>query len=248
MGIRTGSEYVESLRDGRTIYVNGERVRDVTQYDPFRGVIATLASLYDLQHRRRDELTYPSPHDGKPVAASFIVPNTLDLANWRIRAEEVRADFTFGLMGRMPDFCNALLADVYAARDYAGQRDKRYADNLANYYESARDHDWCLTHTLVDPQIDRSKGPAEQDDPFAALRIVRESDRGLIVRGAKMLSTLAPFASFLIWGSLNYYLSQFIISHLVRQSDKETNTNHPLHSPNPIPSSPFLDCLGISGG
>ena len=40
MGIRTGSEYIESLRDGRTIYVNGERVRDVTQYDPFRGVIA----------------------------------------------------------------------------------------------------------------------------------------------------------------------------------------------------------------
>ena len=195
MGIRTGSEYVESLRDGRTIYVNGERVRDVTQHDPFRGVIATLASLYDLQHQRRDELTYSSPRDGSPVPASFIIADTLEQAQWRIRAEEIRADFTFGLMGRMPDFCNALLADVYAARGFLGKREARYTENLARYYDQASEHDWCLTHTLVDPQIDRSKGPAEQDDPFAALRIVRESDRGLIVRGAKMLSTLAPFAN-----------------------------------------------------
>ena len=195
MGIRTGSEYVESLRDGRTIYVNGERVRDVTQYAPFRGVIATLASLYDLQHQRPEELTYPSPHDGQPVAASFLIAETLEQAQWRIRAEEIRADFTFGLMGRMPDFCNALLADVVPARAYIGQREPRYGDNLVRYYEETRDHDWCLTHTLVDPQMDRSKGPAEQADPFAALRVVRETDRGLVVRGAKMLSTLAPFAN-----------------------------------------------------
>src|SRR5271167_4048909 len=156
MGIRTGSEYVESLRDGRTIYVNGERVRDVTAYPPFRGVIATLASLYDLQHQRRDELAYKSPATGDPVAASFLVAETLDQANWRIRAEEIRASYTFGLMGRMPDFCNALLADVVQARAYLGQREPRYGENLLRYYEEARERDWCLTHTLVDPQIDRS--------------------------------------------------------------------------------------------
>jgi len=195
MGIRTGSEYVESLRDGRTIYINGERVRDVTAYPPFRGVIATLASLYDLQHQRRDELAYKSPATGDPVAASFLVAETLDQANWRIRAEEIRASYTFGLMGRMPDFCNALLADVVQARAYLGQREPRYGENLLRYYEEARKRDWCLTHTLVDPQIDRSKGPAEQPDPFAVLRVVREADRGLVVRGAKMLSTLAPFAN-----------------------------------------------------
>ena len=63
MGIRTGKEFVESLRDERTVYVNGGRVKDVTEYSPFRGIVATLASLYDLQHERRDELTYPSPQD-----------------------------------------------------------------------------------------------------------------------------------------------------------------------------------------
>ena len=51
MGIRTGAEYRESLRDGRSVYVNGERVKDVTTYPPFQGVVDTIASLYDLQHQ-----------------------------------------------------------------------------------------------------------------------------------------------------------------------------------------------------
>ncbi len=200
MGIRTGKEFVESLRDDRTIYVNGERVKDVTEYAPFRGVVATLASLYDLQHQRRDELTYASPKTGAPVAAGFLLAETLEAAEFRSRAEEIRADHTLGLMGRMPDFCNAMLTDFMAARAHLGRRETRYADNLARYYEECRDRDWCLTHTLVDPQVDRSKGPGEQSDPFTALRLVRETDAGLVVRGAKMLSTLAPFANELFVG------------------------------------------------
>ena len=195
MGIRTGKEFVDSLSDGRTIYVNGERVKDVTAYPPFRGIVATMASLYDLQHERREELTYPSPKTGDPVSACFILAETIEAAERRVRAEEIRADHTLGLMGRMPDFCNALVTDFMAARSILGAREPRYADNLACYYEECRDRDWSLTHTLVDPQIDRSKGPAEQPDPFAALRLVRETDTGLVVRGAKMLSTLAPFAN-----------------------------------------------------
>ena len=195
MGIRTGSEYVASLRDGRTIFVNGERVKDVTTYPQFRGIIGTLASLYDLQHAHRDTLTYRSPTTGQPVAASFLIATTVAEAEARIQAEEARAEHTFGLMGRLPDFCNALVTDIAAASDYLGRRDRRYAENALRYYETCRENDWCLTHTLVDPQIDRSKGPAEQPDPFMALRLVRETDRGLVVRGAKMLSTLAPFAN-----------------------------------------------------
>jgi aromatic ring hydroxylase len=98
-------------------------------------------------------------------------------------------------MGRLPDFCNALVTDFATAHDYLGRRERRYGDNAQRYYEECRENDWCLTHALVDPQIDRSKGPAEQPDPFMALRLVRETDRGIIVRGAKMLSTLAPFAN-----------------------------------------------------
>jgi 4-hydroxyphenylacetate 3-monooxygenase oxygenase component len=195
MGIRTGVEYVQSLRDGRTIFVNGERVKDVTAYPPFRGVIGTLASLYDLHYGRRDLFTYASPSTGDPVSSSFLIATTLAEAEARIRAEEASVEHTFGLMGRLPDFCNALVTDFATAHQYLGRRERRYGENTLRYYEECREHDWCLTHALVDPQIDRSKGPAEQPDPFMALRLVRETDRGIVVRGAKMLSTLAPFAN-----------------------------------------------------
>ncbi|MCS6925338.1 MAG: hypothetical protein NZ578_05485 [Candidatus Binatia bacterium] len=195
MGIRTGSEYRESLRDGRTIFVNGERVRDVTTYPPFRRVVETLAWLYDLQHEHHTLLTYPSPKTGEPVSLSFLLAESEAEMERRWRAEEFRAEAVYGLMGRLPDFMNALVTDAAAVHQFIGQREPRFGDNLWRYYEACRDNDWCLTHTLVDPQIDRSKGPAEQEDPYLALRLVRETDRGLIVRGAKMLSTLAPFAN-----------------------------------------------------
>jgi 4-hydroxyphenylacetate 3-monooxygenase oxygenase component len=197
MGIRTGAEYRESLRDGRTVYVNGTRVKDVTTYPPFQGVIDSLAMLYDLQHAPAHQkmLTYPSPADGKPVAMSFLLTETAEDVERRWKAEEFRAEATFGLMGRMPDFMNALVADAAFSHTAIGKPNPRFGDNIVRYYEQCRDRDWCLTHTLVDPQIDRSKGPAEQSDPEASLHFVKETDRGIIVRGARMLSTLAPFSN-----------------------------------------------------
>ena len=97
-------------------------------------------------------------------------------------------------MGRLTDFMNALVTDAAVARSFLAARAPRFGDNIARYYQECRERDLCLTHTLVDPQMDRSKGPAQQADPEAALHRVRETDRGLIVRGARMLSTLAPFS------------------------------------------------------
>ncbi|MGD0118310.1 MAG: 4-hydroxyphenylacetate 3-hydroxylase N-terminal domain-containing protein [Candidatus Binatus sp.] len=196
MGIRTGLEYRERLRDGRCIYVNGERVKDVTTYPPFTRTVQTIAGLYDLQHEAANLplLTYPSPRSGKPVSLSFLRVGSVEDATRLMRAEELRAEATFGLMGRMPDFMNALVTDAAVAAPHLGRREPRFGENVVRYYEDCREQDLCLTHTLVDPQIDRSKGPAEQVDPDAALHFVRETDRGIVVRGARMLSTLAPFA------------------------------------------------------
>lgn len=203
MGIRTGEQLIASLRDDRVVYAGGERVKDVTSHPPFRGVVASLAALYDLQHAHSDELTFRSPSSGDPVAASFFMADSPEEVEWRIRAELMRADYTYGLMGRMPDFCNALVTDVATGLAELGAREPRFAENMSRYYEECRERDWCLTHVLVDPQIDRSRGPAEQSDPFLVLRVVRETARGAVVRGAKMLSTLAPFANE-IWAGPFY--------------------------------------------
>ncbi len=195
MGLRTGRELIESLRDGRTVFAGGQRVKDVTTYPPFRGVLASLAALYDLQHQHPDELSFISPLSGERVAASFFMAETPEEVEWRGRAELMRADSTYGLMGRMPDFCNAILTDVATGLAELGAREPRFAENMRRYHAECRERDWCLTHTLIDPQVDRSRGPAEQADPFLVMRVVRETASGVIVRGAKMLSTLAPFAN-----------------------------------------------------
>jgi 4-hydroxyphenylacetate 3-monooxygenase oxygenase component len=196
MGIRSGSQYRQGLKDGRSVYVNGERISDVATYPPFQRTVATLAELYDLQHdpAHRPILTYPSPTTGEPVSTSFLIAETAEDVARRVAAEELRAEATCGLMGRLPDFMNAMVTDAAVAAPHLAQHQPQLAENLVRYYEYCRENDPCLTHTLVDPQIDRSRGPAEQADPAAALHRVSETDRGIVVHGARMLSTLAPFA------------------------------------------------------
>ena len=194
MAIRSGAEYRESLQDGRTVFVAGERLADVTAYPPFSGVIHSLCGLYDLQHERPDDLTYSDEH-GEHCALSFLPAKSADDVIRRQRADELRAETTFGLMGRMPDFMNAVVTDVALGMRDHPTLDPAYIENLQRYQRDCCANDWCLTHTLVDPQVDRSRGPAEQADPELVLHRVRETDAGIVVRGARMLSTLAPFAN-----------------------------------------------------
>src|SRR5439155_9494137 len=56
--MRTGEQYIEALRDGRAIFVDGERVADVTDHEAFRGVVRTVASLYDMARDPRSEMTF----------------------------------------------------------------------------------------------------------------------------------------------------------------------------------------------
>jgi 4-hydroxyphenylacetate 3-monooxygenase len=46
----TGAEYLESLRDGREVYIYGERVADVTKHPAFRNAAVSVAKLYDALH------------------------------------------------------------------------------------------------------------------------------------------------------------------------------------------------------
>jgi 4-hydroxyphenylacetate 3-monooxygenase len=46
--VRTGAQYVESLKDGRQVYINGSKVDDVTTHPAFRNVVKTVAELYDI--------------------------------------------------------------------------------------------------------------------------------------------------------------------------------------------------------
>jgi len=196
MAIRTGAQFLAGLKDGREIYLEGERVEDVTTHPRFARMAQTLAKVYDLQNdpQYRDEMTYTSPSSGEPVALSYIIPEKQDDLMRRHRALEIVDDSVHGMLGRTPDYVNV---QVTAARQMAsdfGANDPRLGENLVKYHEYIRENDLCLTHAFGHPQVNRGAALTEQSDPYVATGIVEATDAGLIVRGAKLLATLAPFA------------------------------------------------------
>ena len=197
MGARTGRAYLEHLRaHPREVWLRGERIDDTATHPAFAPAREQIAGLYDLQFdsRFRDTLTYVSPTTGERVGASFMVPRTpADLLRRR-DVFRIWAEATLGLMGRSPDFLNATVMAMAEAKDFFGRAGARYADNVVAYYEYIRENDLFLTHALITPQNDRSKSSAQQADDALHLRVVRETDEGVIVSGARMLGTLGPIA------------------------------------------------------
>ena len=194
MGIRTGDEVLEGLRDGREVWLDGERIADVTADRRLAGGARTLAELYDLQHDPdlTGLMTCPSPGSGGPVGRSFCQPASHDELVARRRMMKVWADHTCGMFSRSPDFLNVMIAAFAGAAD-AVWRDGAYGGNMRRFYEEVRDGDVVMTHSLTNPAVDRSKDVSEQDKDVAA-RIVRETDAGIVVRGARMLATLGAFS------------------------------------------------------
>lgn len=200
MGARTGKEYIEGLADGREVWIDGERVGNVATHPAFAEGIRSIAHLYDLQHDPdlQDRLTYPCPETGEAAGMSFLMPESAADVARRGAAFAVWAEATGGLMGRSPDFLNSAVTAFASAPDFFAEDDARYGDNILAYYRHCRRHDLCLTHTITDPQIDRSRRPSEQDDPHAVLGLVGETADGIIVRGAKMLATLGPYSDEIV--------------------------------------------------
>ena len=195
MGIRTGAAYLEALRDDRAIWIDGERVGDVTRDRRFAAAARAVAALYDMQHEPglRARMTYASPSSGEPVGLSFIQPASADDLVRRREMVKVWNDATCGMLGRSPDYMNVMLTGFASAHRAFGEREARFADNVLNYYAHVRENDLAMTHTLVNPQVDRSR-PVERQSKDLAAKIVRETDAGIVVTGARMVSTLAAFS------------------------------------------------------
>ncbi len=200
MAARDGAAYLAGLRDEREIWIDGERVADVTAEPRLGRGARTIAGLYDLQCRPDlvEEMTYRSPTSGEPVGLSFIEPRSLDDLVRRREMFRRWADYGCGMLGRAPDFLNALVMGLAANREYFARGGEEYGERMVAYYEYCRERDLCLTHTFVTPQRDRSEGLQADDKNDISLRIVDETAEGMVVRGARILATLAPYSDELL--------------------------------------------------
>jgi anthranilate 3-monooxygenase (FAD)/4-hydroxyphenylacetate 3-monooxygenase len=195
MSVRNGKQFIEGLRaKPRDVWVNGQRVDDVSTHPAFSASVKELARLYDMQSDPEfsDRLTGVDPQSGQRVGMSFIPAHSIEDLKKRREAFRLWAESNFGLMGRSPDFLNIMLLALWEERAIFAKGGERYATHFEKYFEYVRDNDLFLSHALVTPQNDRSKQSSEQASLH--LRVVRETDDGIYVSGARMIATLGPVA------------------------------------------------------
>ncbi|MEV5239702.1 4-hydroxyphenylacetate 3-monooxygenase, oxygenase component [Streptomyces cinnamoneus] len=202
MAARTGKDFLDRLAGSRpTVYLRGETLTGGIRHHPaFRNVVRTYAGLYDLQHsaEHKDVLTHPSPTSGEPVATSFLTPTTTGELLKRRQAFTVWAEHSHGMLGRTGDYLNSGLMAMASAADWFAGADPAFGDNVRRYYEKVREEDLLLCHTLIPPQVNRAVAGSRQAGGNVAAHIVREDDDGVVIRGARMLATIAPFADELL--------------------------------------------------
>jgi len=199
MPIRTAEQYLDSLKDDRQIFIDGELVKDVTTDRRFAGAADTMAELLQLQHDPdfHDTLTYDSPSSGDRVGTSHIEPKSPEDVRARGDAIKVWMDKTCGMLGRSPDYMNVMVSAWASAYEAFERPAFDGRENVRNYYEYVRENDSVMTHVLVNPQVDRSR-PAHLQESDIVLQIVDERDDGMVVRGARMVATLCALSNEMI--------------------------------------------------
>lgn len=200
ISLRTGNDFLSDLRaSDRSIFVNGERVKNPADHPAFSGAARTFARLFDFAAapENREKMTFSSPDTGGPVWRCFQIPRShADLRAKRLAAE-CWAEQTFGLMGRTPDHVANFFAGYAAVPEFFDAGGNGFAQNVVNFYKHIRDNHKYVAYAIVPPQVDRSKPAHQQSDPSLYAGVVRETDSGIVVSGGQQLATGAVFADYL---------------------------------------------------
>jgi len=193
--IRTGEEYRQSIHDGREVYIDGERVDDVTTHPAFQPIVDVRARIYDLAHdaETRDVMTYVDADTGERNAVGLKPPVTRDDWQAKRRAVDTVMDDIGGVVIRVGDETIGEMWSLADGADVLNEVDPRFAHNIRRHIERAVHADPFHVSANTDPKGDRSKRPQDQD-PDMLLHVVRETDNGIVVRGAKY-ETAAAYAN-----------------------------------------------------
>ncbi|HWY96833.1 MAG TPA: 4-hydroxyphenylacetate 3-hydroxylase family protein [Steroidobacteraceae bacterium] len=191
--IRTGNQYLDSIRDGREVYINGERVKDVTRHSMMKPLIDIRARIYDMQHEApsRELLAYQV--DGEWNAVANKLPRVQ--ADWsdKRRATDTILEAIGGVVTRVGDETVGEMWSLFDGQNVLNEVDPQFSANIRTHIDAVLHGDPFHVSANTDPKGDRSKPPQEQD-PDMLLHVVKETDAGIIVRGAKY-ETAAPYAN-----------------------------------------------------
>ena len=192
MAIKTGDEYRTSLRDGREVWMDGERIEDVCAHPAFAPIVDARARIYDMAHEPafREVMSYEE--DGERYAIGNRLPRTQQ--DWKDKRASVDAVLheIGGVVVRVGDETVGELWSLWDGKDVLNEVDPRFAENIEKHIYRVLEQDLFHVSANTDPKGDRSKRPQDQD-PDMLLHVTKETDAGLVVRGAKY-ETAASYA------------------------------------------------------
>jgi 4-hydroxyphenylacetate 3-monooxygenase len=197
VGARHGKEFLDGLRERpRWVSIDGRMITDVTADVATRGAAESLAGVFDRQHEYADECLIPDDETGEPINISNMHARSVDDLWRRAHGLTRIAEHTVGLMGRTPDYMNMKFASLAATNaDWAGKEATNVhgQQNLVAFQKRLRREDISLTHTIIQPNNDKRTDGVIVGNKVT-LHKVGETADSIIVRGGRILATLAPFA------------------------------------------------------
>ncbi len=189
MTLKTPEDYIASLNDGRVTYWDGEKIDDITRHPRFRVPIAVAARDYDHKDPRRKEVMTYADETGSSSHRVFQIPRNEDDLNKRVQMMH-----EMSIVGGVTGVFMALMS----VKDAVAEANPKYAENIERMYRYVRDNDLRAAEVITDPKGDRKRRAHEQDDPDLYVRIVKRTDEGIVVRGAKLHITAASLVHELV--------------------------------------------------
>ena len=193
--MRRGAEYLESLRDGREVWFNGEKVKDVTAHPTLRRSAQTIARLYDLQHDPQYAylLTF-TDSEGKQESMAHFIPRSAEDLNRLRKYYELIGLKTGSLWGRFSSLMELWHVYSMGPVDVYQKYNPVWLENMRAFWDHWVKRDLWVCGMFGVPSGDKSKPVSEQEDLDAFPRVVERRSDGMVVNGIKS-GSLPPLAN-----------------------------------------------------
>ena len=207
--MRTGKQYLESLRDGRKVYVGGELIEDITTHPMTKGYANAIARILRSASRSEEPGNRDVRRQGRQAPVDALVPAALQggrnppsqvhgfpvsaFQGRHLHAAAGRHERGHVHPGRRPEALGGRIP--LQGRDTAISR----ATSSGNGTRSPS-KDLAISPMFLDVQFDRGRDDAMAETPM--LKILEERDDGILVRGWKAIGTSVPFVNHLLIGNL----------------------------------------------
>ena len=189
-----GEQFLKSLRDGREIYIYGERVKDVTTHPAFRNTARMVARLYDALHdpKHKDKLLVPTDTgNGGMTHAYFKAPKNrrrIGCGPRRHRRMGARSPMAGSAARRTTRRRFSARSAPMPISTIRGRT------NAKRWYKFSQERVPFVNHAIIHPPVDRDRPPNEVGD--VCCHVEKETDAGIVVSGAKVVATGSALTNY----------------------------------------------------